>query len=272
LRSDLHAKLCEDRLLRLTGGRLPERQPQPEGTHHLGILAHSVEGAALCLTAFGRRGGELLGEHQHPDVTLDCIAMGKAIPAWHAGDLATIRAILARSADRLAAAGAHFFACPDNTAHLALEHPGPDLALPGLHIAQIVAATAAESGYRRVGILGTKWTMEAALYPRVLAEHGLQAEIPGASDRTMVDTTIFGELVNGVFSDATRNQYIAVVERLRKAGCDAVALVCTEIPLLLSDEASPLPTLPSTTLLASAAAEVAVGRQPLPTWRCGQPR
>jgi aspartate racemase len=249
-----------------------EQQPDPRGAHHLGILAHSVEGAALCLTAFGRRGGELLGEHQHPDVTLDCIAMGKAMPAWHAGDLAAIRAILARSADRLAAAGADFFVCPDNTAHLALEHPGPDLALPGLHIAQIVAATAAEAGYRRVGILGTKWTMEAALYPRVFAEHGLQAEIPDASDRTMVDTSIFGELVNGVLADGTRDRYIAVINRLREAGCDAVALVCTEIPLLVPAEASPLPTLPSTTLLAAAAAEVAVGSQPLPTWRGGQPR
>lgn len=250
---------------------MPGQQSEPRRTHHLGILAHSVEGAALCLTAYGRRSGELLGEHQHPDVTLDCIAMGQAMPAWHAGDHAAIRAILARSTDRLATAGADFFVCPDNTAHLALETPGPELALPGLHIAQIVAATAAEAGYRRVGVLGTKWTMEAALYPRVLAEHGLEAEIPDASDRTMVDTTIFGELVNGVFTDGTRDRYVAVINRLRRAGCDAVALVCTEIPLLISAETSPLPTLPSTTLLARAAAEVAAGNQSLPTWRGGRP-
>jgi aspartate racemase len=248
-----------------------EQQPPSGGTHHLGILAHSVEGAALCLTAFAQRGGELLGEHMHPDVTLDCIAMGQSMPAWEAGDLVPIRAILARSADRLAAAGADFFVCSDNTAHLALEHPGPDLALPGLHIAQVVAATAVQAGYRRVGILGTRWTMEAEMYPRVLAEHGLQAEIPGASDRSMVDAIIFGELCKGVFTDSSRDRYIEVINRLRKADCDAVALVCTEIPLLVPAEASPLPALPSTTLLATAAAEVAAGNQPLPTWRGGPP-
>jgi aspartate racemase len=249
-----------------------EQQSGPGVAQHLGILAHSVEGAALCLTAFAQRGGELLGEHMHPDVTLDCIAMGWSMPAWEADDLVPIRAILARSADRLAAAGADFFVCSDNTAHLALEHPGPDLALPGLHIAQVVAEAAAEAGYRRVGILGTEWTMEAQMYPRVLAEHGLQAEIPGASDRSMVDAIIFDELCKGVFTDSSRDRYIEVINRLRKADCDAVALVCTEIPLLVPAEASPLPTLPSTNLLAVAAAEVAVGRQPLPTWRGGQPR
>src|SRR6266536_2329485 len=175
---------------------------------HVGILAHSVEGAALCLRAFCQEGFRELGPHQHPDVTLDCIALARSTAAWEAADYAQIRVTLAESAARLARAGADFFVCPDNTAHIALEAKGDDLALPGLHIAEVV-------------------------------------------------------------SDASRQEYVDVIERLRARGCDAVALVCTEIPLLVTPDSSPLPTLDSTRLLARAAFEVAVGQRTLPTWRGG---
>lgn len=236
---------------------------------HLGILAHSVEGAALCLRAFCQEGFRELGPHAHPDVTLDCIALARSMPAWDAADYATIRAILAESAARLARAGADFFVCPDNTAHIALETPGDDLALPGLHIAGIVAEHAARNGYRCVGVLGTKYTMDAPLYPRTLAARGMRALVPEADERRVIDTIIFEELVNGVFSDASRQQYAQIIERLQARGCDAVALVCTEIPLLVTPDVSPLPTLDSTRLLARAAFEVAVGTRPMPTWRGG---
>src|SRR5690606_26025017 len=135
---------------------------------------------------------------------------------------------------RLAGAGADFFVCPDNTAHLALETPGDDLALPGLHIVELVAERAATRGYRRVGVLGTKYTMTGPLYPRGLNARGIATEIPDDTDRARVDRIIFGELVKGVFTDASRRAYVEVIERLRDRGCDAVALVCTEIPLLVT--------------------------------------
>ncbi|WP_166348477.1 aspartate/glutamate racemase family protein [Phytoactinopolyspora limicola] len=237
--------------------------------HHAGILAHSAEGAALCFRTFCQRGFDDLGEHMHPDVTLDCIAMGHSMPAWEAGDHQSIRPILATSVERLAAAGAEFFVCPDNTAHLALESLGPDLALPGLHIAAVVAEHARQTGYTRVGVLGTSYTMEGPIYPRELAARGLAAGIPEPDERAAVNRIIFDELVNGVFTDAARALYVSVIERLRENGCDAVALVCTEIPLLIPAEVSPLPILDSTRLLARAAYDVAAGHQPLPTWRGG---
>jgi aspartate racemase len=238
---------------------------------HAGILAHSVEGAALCLRAFAAEGHRRMGPHDHPDVTLDCIAMAASMPAWDAGDHAAIRATLARSADRLAAAGASFFACPDNTAHMALEHPGDPLALPGLHIAEEVADRAALDGRQRVGVLGTRFTMDGPLYPRALAARGIEHRLPPAADRAVVDGIIFDELVNGVFTDASRTEYVRIIEALGRDGCDAVALVCTEIPLLVGPDTSPLPTLDSTRLLAVAAFEVAAGHRPLPTWRGGAP-
>ena len=238
---------------------------------HAGILAHSVEGAALCLRAFAAEGGRDLGPHAHPDVTLDCIALAESMPAWEARDYPAIRAILARSATRLAAAGASFFACPDNSAHLALEQQGAPLPLPGLHIAAEVAERAAREGHRRVGILGTRFTMEGWIYPRELAGRGIEHRAPAEDDRAVVDGIIFDELVNGVFSDDSRREYVRVIEQLERDGCDAVALVCTEIPLLVGPDTSPLPVLDSTRLLARGAFEVAAGQRPLPVWRGGPP-
>src|SRR5437764_5845575 len=192
--------------------------------------------------------------------------------AWDAADYASVRATLAVSATRLARAGADFFVCPDNTAHLALERPGPELALPGLHIAEVVAEHAARDGRRRVGVLGTRYTMDGPLYPRALAARGIAAEVPGEGDRRTVNEIIFEELVNGVLTDRSRREYVGVIERLAGRGCDAVALVCTEIPLLVTPEVSPLPTLDSTRLLARAAFGVAASGQPLPSWRGGPVR
>jgi aspartate racemase len=192
--------------------------------------------------------------------------------AWEAGDHGQVRCTLAVSVQRLASAGADFFACPDNTAHLALEAPGPDLALPGLHIAEVVADRAARDGRQRVGVLGTSYLMDGPLYPRVLAARGIAAEVPGLADRRVVSEIIFGELVHGVFSDSSRQEYVRVIEGLAARGCDAVALVCTEIPLLIAPATSPLPTLDSTRLLARAAFDVATGRRAMPSWRGGPPR
>jgi aspartate racemase len=134
---------------------------------HVGILAHGTEGAALCFLTFCQEGFRRLGRHEHPDVTLDYIAFGYSMPAWEAVDYGPIRATLSVSAHRLARAGADFFVCPDNTAHLALEEPGEDLALPGLHIAEVVAGQAARDHRQRVGVLGTRYLMDGPLIPGI---------------------------------------------------------------------------------------------------------
>ena len=236
---------------------------------HLGILAHSAEGAALCFRAFCHEGFGEIGPHDHPDVTMDCIALARSMGAWDDGEYTSIRAILSESVRRLAATGADFFVCPDNTAHMALEEPGEDLALPGLHIAEVVAERAVGDGRVRVGVLGTRYLMDGLLYPRAFAAHGIAVELPDPSDRDVINKIIFTELVNGVLTTRSRQEYVRVIEQLAARGCDAVALVCTEIPLLITPETSPLPTLDSTRLLAHAAFEVAVGRRVLPTWRGG---
>lgn len=236
---------------------------------HLGILATTPEGAALCFRAFCQRGARDLGPHDHPDVTLDCIALARSLPAWERADYPSVRATLSVSVARLARAGADFFACPDNTAHRALEQPGPGLALPGLHIAEVVADQAARDGYTRVGVLGTKYTMDGPVYPRAFAARGIAAEVPVAGDRAILHEIILAELVKGIFTDGARQEYSRIIDRLAAQGCDAVGLVCTEIPLLVPPGASPLPVLDSTRLLARAAFDTASGQRPVPTWRGG---
>jgi aspartate racemase len=225
---------------------------------HIGVLGHSIPGSAHCYQEIARYGEERLGAYQHPDVTLDCIAMGRSMPMWESGDRQAIRAILAESVGRLARAGCDFFVCPDNTAHLALDLPGPDLALPMLHIAEVVAAEAAARGFRKVGIMGTAWTMSADLYPRAFAAHGIDSAAPTEADQQDVQQITFDELVHGVFRQEARDRFVEVAGALGDDGCDAVALVCTEHPLLLTADVAPLPTLDSTSLLARAAVEAAL--------------
>ena len=236
---------------------------------HFGILAHSAEGASLCFLSFCREGFAQMGAHMHPDVTLDCIALGHSMEAWENSDYAPIRETHAESIDRLARAGAEFFACPDNTSHIAMEFPGPEFALPGLNIADIVAEQAVHLGMRRVGVLGTRFTMEGPAYRRAFDARGLAIEIPDADERAEINRIIFDELVEGKFTDHSRARFVTIIDGLRMCGCDGVALVCTEIPLLVTPDISPLPVLDSTGLLAKAAFEVSTGTRPMPIWRGG---
>jgi aspartate racemase len=238
---------------------------------HIGILGHSADGAALCFLEMVRVASERLGPHGHPEITLSILPMGPVLTAYDENDLDAVRRHLSRTASRLADAGCDFFACPDNTAHLALERDGEPLALPGLHMPQIVAAKAKAEGYRRVGLLGTKWTMEGSLYPRVFAGERIEMCVPSASDQVMVNRVIFDELCQGALRDESRREYQRVIDGFRGEGCEAVALCCTEIPLLVPPEASSLPTLSSTHLLAREAIDRAVAGTP-PAWRGGAVR
>lgn len=200
---------------------------------------------------------------------MSLLPMGPTIPWWESGDLEQINEHLRATAERLAAAGCDFFVCPDNTAHIALEAANEPYPLPGLHIAEVVAQRAKADGHKRIALLGTRYTMEGPVYSAAFARHGMEMRTPGAADREMLNRIIFDELCLGRFEEPARCEFLRVIEALKAEDCDAAALCCTEIPILVTPEISPLPTLDSTRLLAHAAVATALGADPLPKWRGG---
>jgi aspartate racemase len=220
---------------------------------HIGIVACSAEGAALCYQSICREALTRIGKNDHPRITMDSIPLATWMPAFDAGDYASVAEIILDSARVLAGAGCDFLICPDNSAHLAMDHVLPASPLPWIHIAAPVAAEAQRIGCTRVGLLGTRFTMTGPVYPDALGTLGIEVVVPTEGDQADVDRIIFDELVDGVLLPSSRARYVEVIEELMARGADAVALACTEIPLIVSPEVSPLPTLDSTRLLASAA-------------------
>jgi len=224
-----------------------------EVTQHIGIVAGSAEGAALCYRTICFEAQEFMGEHNHPEITLNSIPMAQHMPPIRANDWEGVAKLMADSAHKVAKAGADFAICPDNTYHQAFKYLIPQSPIPWLHIAGAVAEEARRFGYGRLGILGTKYLTESDVYPEALAEHKIEREIPDEPDRERINDIIFKELVNGIFPETSRLYFNEVTEKLKARGCDAVVLGCTEIPLIVRPDDCPLPTLDSTRLLARAA-------------------
>jgi aspartate racemase len=220
---------------------------------HIGIAACSAEGAALCYRTICTEGARLFGPHAHPEVSMHTPSLAQYVRCLERGDWQGVGELMLRSADKLAGAGADFLICPDNTLHRAFAYVEPRSPRPWLHIAEVVAAQAAERGFRRLGLVGTRWLVESEVYPEKLAARGLQCIRPEPAERDESNRIIMDELVRGVFRPESVAFYQGAIGRLKAAGCDAVILGCTEIPLVIDDSNSALPTLDSTRLLARAA-------------------
>ncbi len=220
---------------------------------HIGIVACSAEGAALCYRTICVEGAELLGPHAHPEVSLHGHSLANYTVCLERGDWPGVAELMLDSAEKLARTGADFLICPDNTIHNALPHLEGRSPLPWLHIADVVADAAVARGFRRLALTGTRWLVESDLYPEKLAARGLAFLRPEAAECEEIDRIIMEELVCGVFKPEAVATFQRVVGRVKDQGCDAVILGCTEIPLILDDANSPLPTLDSTRLLARAA-------------------
>jgi aspartate racemase len=227
-------------------------------TGHIGIAACSAEGAALCYRTICVEGAGLLGPHAHPEVSMHTPSLADYMAPIYRGDWAGVGELMLASAHKLAKMGADFLICPDNTIHQALPHVLPRSPLPWLHIAEVVTEHAVERGWRRIGITGTKWLVDSEVYPEKLAARGLAFIRPSPAERDECNRIIMDELVCSVFRPEAVAYFQQVMGRMKGQGCDAVVLGCTEIPLIMNDGNSPLPTLDSTRLLARAALRRAV--------------
>lgn len=231
----------------------------------IGIAAHSAEGAALCFLTACREGGEQLGEFMHPDIVMSAVPLALSMPGWDSDNHAEVANFLTKGVRICADAGADFFVCPDNTAHIVLETIVDELPIPGLHIAEVVCHEITKSGWKKVGLLGTNWTMTGPVYANALAKRGLERLIPDEATRARLHAAIFDELCKGVFSESTTSEYVEAIEALKSAGAECVILGCTEIPLIITPENSPLPVLDSTRLQARYAVLEAIKAEPLRT-------
>jgi aspartate racemase len=225
---------------------------------HIGIVACSAEGAALCYRTISLEGAQLLGPHDHPEVSLHSHSLAQYMKRICAGDWVGVADLMMSSAEKLARGGADFLICPDNTIHQAfdlVEHRSPR---PWLHIAREVGREAQRMQFKRLAVLGTKYLMEGPVYRETLKAFRIDQRIPGAEQRERINHIIMDELVNAQFLPRSLAYFIEVIRALKDEGCDAVVLGCTEIPLLVTPETSLLPTLDSTRLLARAALRKAV--------------
>jgi aspartate racemase len=248
-----------------------ETQPQPRtqspaqpATQHIGIVACSAEGAALCYRTICAEAPPLLGPHMHPEISMHTHCLGEYMQAIERDDWNAVAELMLDSARKLQQCGADFLIAPDNTIHRAFAQVAEASPLPWLHIAEEVASAAREHAFRRLAILGTRSTMEGPVYPEILARFAIDYRIPSPLDRGRIDQIIFNELVGGIFRSDSLGIIGGVVSRMKAEGCDAVVLGCTELPLLIGNESSPLPVLDSTRLLARAALRRAIAPVPAP--------
>ena len=225
---------------------------------HIGIAACSAEGAALCYRTICTEAPALLSPHAHPEVSMHTPSLADTMAHIYRGDWASVGEVMLASVHKLKRTGADFLICPDNTIHQALPFVLPKSPLPWLHIAEVVAEQAVARGYRRIGITGTQWLVDSDVYPEKLSARGLEPVKPSAAEREACNRIIMDELVCSTFKPDSVAYFQQVIARLKDQGCDAVVLGCTEIPLIIDDGNSALPTLDSTRLLARAALKRAV--------------
>jgi aspartate racemase len=220
---------------------------------HIGIVACSAEGASLCYRTICVEGAQFLGAHAHPEVSIHTPSLADYMQPIYRNDWQGVGELMLASANKLAKIGADFLICPDNTIHQALPYIESRSPLPWLHIAEVVAAQAVERGFRCLGLTGTRWLIESEIYPEKLTACGLKYVRPSPAEREEINRIIMDELVCSVFKPEAVAYFQRVIGRMKEEGCDAVILGCTEIPLIMNDANSPLPTLDSTRLLARAA-------------------
>jgi aspartate racemase len=226
---------------------------------HIGIVACSAEGAALCYRTICLEGSAQSGRYQHPEVSMHTHSLAEYVPHIDRNDWAAVGELMLSSARKLANIGADVLICPDNTIHQAMPYVTPRSPRPWIHIAEEVAEQAAARGFRRLGLTGTRSLVDSNVYPERLAARGIECVKPDLAERDIIDRIIYDELVNGIFSADAVARFQRIIGRLKADGCDAVVLGCTEIPLVMNDGNSPLPTLDSTRLLARAALRRAMG-------------
>ena len=219
----------------------------------IGIVACSSEGAALCYRTICQEASNHLGKYAHPEIIMHTPPLSEYVDALANEDLESVGKLMVHSANCLAAAGADFLICPDNTIHSAIHLAQKASALPWLDITEVVAKHAVQRDMRSVGLLGTKWLVESEVYPSTLRAFGISVVRPSNEEVHQVNEIIMNELVCDRVDARSTQRLLKILSAFADDGCDGVVLGCTELPIVLNDQNAKLPTLDSTRLLAREA-------------------
>ena len=219
---------------------------------HIGVVAGTAEGAALCYRILCLEAENVMGRrYVHPEITLHSFPLHLYLDAIDRDDWAGVAALLSQSASKLAQVGADFVICPNNTLHKALnlvESP-----IPWIHIAKPVVREVEARRWRRVGILGTQTVLEGSVYSQKLQQSNIDVIVPEQDDRSRIQHIIRNELIAGVRTVKSGLFVQKVIVEMALKGAEAVILACTELPLLMAGYQAAVPLLDSTRLLARAA-------------------
>jgi aspartate racemase len=229
---------------------------------HIGIVACSYEGAALCYRTICNEGSQYMGELAHPEISLHNHPLNEYMKFIDTADWEGVAELMLSSSEKLFKTGADFLLSPDNTIHQSFSFVIKRSPLPWLHIGEEVAKIAEINNYKKPGVLGTKFLMEGPVYPEILEERNISFCVPAEEDRIKINNIIFSELVYGIIKEESKTYLLDVINELKSKGCDSVILGCTEIPLIVLPGDSPLPILDSTRILARAALKYSVGDIP----------
>lgn len=216
-----------------------------------------------------------MGPHTHPEVSLHTHSLSDYVACLQRRDTITgaihsdwngVAALMLSSAKHVVGCGARVLICPDNTIHTALPLIRSSCDnVAWLHIADVVAMEAKTRGYKRVALLGTRWLVDSdTVYPLSLSHHNITCIRPTGDERNIVNDIIMNELnAGGTVKESSRRILQTIITRMHHDHqCDAVILGCTELPLIIDDTCSSLPTLDSTRLLARAALRYSLSSPP----------
>jgi aspartate racemase len=226
----------------------------------IGLLGGmSWESTLHYYAGINRRVKEKLGGLHSAEILLYSVDFAPIAEMQAEGRWSEAAQVLAQAATRLESAGADFLVLCTNTMHLVAPEIAAAVAIPLLHIADATAAEVKRQGVRRVGLLGTAFTMEHAFYrQRLEQEHALEVLTPSKLDRALIHRVIYQELCQGEVVESSRREFRRIASELANAGADGVILGCTEIMMLLSQSDLGVPVFDTTALHAAAAADLAL--------------
>ena len=219
----------------------------------------SWESTALYYRSINEDVRKRRGAPRSAHILLHSLDFGEIFTLQERGEWKRLEAIVTASAVTLERAGADLLLICSNTMHAVAKAVSTAVSIPLLHIADAAGKAARERGLERVGVLGTKLTMEGSLYRKQFCDNwGLDVLLPEEDEQQCIDAIIFRELCRGIVSETGREQCLAVIDRLASRGAEGIILGCTELPLLLSGMKTAVPLLDTTALHAAAAVEMAL--------------